>query len=111
LAALQAPHDVAVRILISGDLYSGANYTRIGSLLRLREGLNPAAARRVIASLIGAQGARKEPRPRHQPVLDPRASPTPSREPAQSSGLTMEAQRRQRALAFAASHEAIKKSG
>ena len=76
LAALDAPHDAAVRILISGDLQSGAKYTRLGSLIRLGVGLNPAAARRVIAALVGAPKAR---RTRHQPVLDPTAAATPSR--------------------------------
>ena len=76
LAALDAPQDVAVRILISGDLQSGARYTRLGSLIRLGVGLNPAAARRVIAALIGAPKGR---RAQHQPVLDGAAAATPSR--------------------------------
>ncbi len=76
LAALDAPQDVAVRILISGDLQSGAKYTRLGSLIRLGVGLNPTAARRVIAALVGAPKAR---RAQHQPVLDANASATPGR--------------------------------
>ncbi|MGD0722810.1 MAG: DUF2336 domain-containing protein [Roseiarcus sp.] len=79
LAALGAPHDVAVRILVSGDLQSGAKYTRIGSLARLKHGLDPAAARRVMAALVGADEPRRE---RRRPVLDPTASATPSRAPA-----------------------------
>ncbi len=75
LAALGAAQDVAVRILISGDLQSGARYTRVGSLIRLKDGLNPAAARRVIAALIGAP--RPRPHRQHQPVLDPNASSAP----------------------------------
>lgn len=82
LAALGAPHDVAVRILVSGDLQSGAKYTRIGSLARLRDGLNPAAARRVMATLIGAGEPRRAQR---QAVLDPTAPATPSR-PAAALG-------------------------
>jgi uncharacterized protein (DUF2336 family) len=113
LAALGAAQDVAVRILISGDLQSGAKYSRIGALVRLKDGLNSAAARRVIAALIGAP---KERRAHYQPVLDPQASKTPSRGAATplASGLgaTPEAQRRQRAFAFSALHEqAVKKSG
>jgi hypothetical protein len=111
LAALDAPQEVAVRILISGDLQSGAKYTRIGSLIRLRDGLHPAAARRVIAALIGAQA---EPRALHQPVLDPKASATPSRPAAatpRAMSATPEALRRQRAFAFAASHPPIQRSG
>jgi hypothetical protein len=103
LAALGAAQDVAVRILISGDLHSGARYTRIGSLIRLKDGLNPAAARRVIAALIGAQ---KKRRAHYQPVLDPEASQTPSRAAAAPAahGLNAnaEAPRHQRAFAFAA---------
>jgi uncharacterized protein (DUF2336 family) len=76
LAALGAPEDVAVRILISGDLNSGARYTRVGSLIRLGVGLSPAAARRVIGALLGGPMTR---RAQHEPVLDGRASPTPSR--------------------------------
>jgi uncharacterized protein (DUF2336 family) len=76
LAAFDAPQDVAVRILISGDLQSGAKYTRLGSLIRLGVGLNPAAARRVVSALVGAPKGR---RAQHQPVLDATASATPSR--------------------------------
>jgi uncharacterized protein (DUF2336 family) len=112
LAALDAPQDVAVRILISGDLQSGAKYTRIGSLIRLRDGLHPAAARRVIAALVGAQ---KEPRALHQPILDPQASATPSRPAAATAPRAMsaspEALRRQRAFAFAAAHQSVQRSG
>jgi hypothetical protein len=73
LAALGATPDATVRILVSGELRSGAKYTRIGALVRRKDGLNPAAARCVIAALIGAQ---KERRGRHQPVLEPsRAAP------------------------------------
>jgi uncharacterized protein (DUF2336 family) len=76
LAALDVPQDVAVRVLISGDLQSGAKYTRLGSLIRLGVGLNPAAARRVIAALVGAPKAR---RAQHQPVLDAKAAAAPGR--------------------------------
>jgi uncharacterized protein (DUF2336 family) len=78
LAALGAAQDATVRILVSGDLQSGARYTRIGSLVRLKDGLNPAAARRVIAALIGAPKERRE-RHQHRPVLDSEASATASR--------------------------------
>jgi uncharacterized protein (DUF2336 family) len=109
LAALDARHDVAVRILISGDLHSGANYTRIGSLLRLKDGLNRAAARRVIAALTGAQ---KDPRARRDPALDREAAATPSRASgARVLSSSPEALRRQRAFAFAAAHQSLPKSG
>jgi hypothetical protein len=103
LAALGAAQDASVRILISGDLQSGARYTRIGSLVRLKDGLNPAAARRVIAALIGA------PKPRahhqHRPVLDADASPTPSRAAPASAARGLRADPnapRQRVFAFTA---------
>jgi uncharacterized protein (DUF2336 family) len=105
LAALGAPQDVAVRILVSGDLNSGAKYSRIGSLIRLKDGLNPAAARQVIGALIGAP---KERRAHYQPVLDPEASETPSRAPARGLAASPEALRRQRAFAFAARNGALK---
>ena len=78
LAALGAAQDATVRILVSGDLRSGARYARIGSLVRLKDGLDPAAARRVIAALIGAAPQKRD-GARHRPALDPKASPTPSR--------------------------------
>ena len=102
LAALGAAQDVAVRILVSGELHSGARYTSIGALIRLKEALNPAAARRVIAALNGGAKDRKA---HYQPVLDPTASRTPSREAAAAapgSNVSPETARRRRALAFAA---------
>ena len=76
LAALGAPSDVTVRILTSRDLQDGADYRRVGALARLKDALSPAAAELVVAAMIG-EAAR--PRARRQPVLDPGASPTPSR--------------------------------
>jgi uncharacterized protein (DUF2336 family) len=102
LAAIDAPQDVAVRILISGDLQSGAKYTRLGSLIRLGVGLNPAAARRVIAALAGAPKGR---RAQHQPVLDGNAATTPGRDDA------LVAQARQRVSTPAAVTPAVRKSG
>lgn len=107
LAALDAPQDVAVRILISGDLQSGAKYTRLGSLIRLGDGLNPAAARRVIAALIGAQKGR---RVQHEPALDGKASATPSRAAPAQNGATL-GEIRQRLSTFAASAPIVRKSG
>jgi len=107
LAALDAPQDVAVRILISGDLQSGAKYTRLGSLIRLGVGLNPAAARRVIAALIGAPKAR---RAQHQPVLDTNAAATPSRAaPVRDDALA--GQSRQRFSTPASAPPTARKSG
>jgi uncharacterized protein (DUF2336 family) len=102
LAALGAAQDVAVRILVSGDLQSGARYARIGSLVRLKDGLHPAAARRIMAALAGE---RKERRERHQPVLDPKASPSPSR----AAPAAPDALRRQPLLASAG--QTAQKSG
>jgi uncharacterized protein (DUF2336 family) len=103
--ALDAPQDAAVRILISGD------YVRIGSLIRLIDGLSPVAARRVIAALAGAQ---KERRGHYRPVLDPDASLAPGRVVsaiASSPSANASAARRQRALAFALAQSRILKSG
>jgi uncharacterized protein (DUF2336 family) len=107
LAALDAPQDVAVRILISGDLQSGAKYTRLGSLIRLGVGLNPAAARRVIAALIGAPKGR---RAQHEPVLDGNAAATPSRAAPVRDDAPL-AQNRLRASTPAAATPTVRKSG
>ena len=106
VTALDARQDVAVRILISGD------YPRIGSLIRLTDGLNPVAARRVIAALIGPQ---KERRAHHQPVLDPNAHATPGRAAAATespaANVRASAIARQRAFASALAQLRAQKSG
>jgi uncharacterized protein (DUF2336 family) len=106
LKALDMPADSAVRILISGD------YTRIGSLIRLIDGLGPGAARRVIAALIGAP---KEQRAHYQPVLDPSAASTPGRAAAAVATVNEEtsaaAAHRQRAFAVALAQLRVQKSG
>ncbi len=114
LAALGAPDDVTVRVLTSRDLEDGADYRRVGALARLKDALNPAAAGLVLAAMIG-DAAR--PGARHRPVLDPAASPTPSRPSGSAANealaraaprswvketlLTPAALRRRRAFAFA----------
>ena len=45
LAALGAPEDAAMRILLLGDAVS-LDYKRLGALTRLKDALHPAAARR-----------------------------------------------------------------
>jgi uncharacterized protein (DUF2336 family) len=104
--ALDTPADSAVRILISGD------YTRIGSLIRLIDGLSPAAARRVIAALNGAPNAR---RAHYQPVLDPSAAAAPGRAGPAAATTTEDASaaaaRRQRAFAVALAQLRVQKSG
>ena len=106
MKALDAPADSAVRILISGD------YTRIGSLIRLIDGLSPAAARRVIAALNGAPNER---RAHYQPVLDPSAAAAPSRAGPAAATTTEDASaaaaRRQRAFAVALAQLRVQKSG
>ncbi len=76
LAALEISREVAVRILLSGDQRSGANFKRISALIRLKDALSPAAARRLIGAMAGAQAAT---RTRYAPQLDPTAASTPSR--------------------------------
>ena len=76
LAALEISRDAAMRILVSGDLRSGVGFKRIGALIRLKDGLSPAAAQRFIAAMSGAQ---MTPRARYAPQLDPTAAPTPGR--------------------------------
>jgi hypothetical protein len=112
LAALGAPADVAVRILTSRDLEDGADYRRLGALARLRDALDPATADLVIAAIVGELAP---PRRASRPVLDPSASPTPSRPAAAAGGarpvaprpsikeaeLAPRVLRRRRAFAFA----------
>jgi len=100
LAALGSPDDVAVRVLTSRDLQDGVDYRRVGALARLKDALNPAAAALVVTAMIGDSA---RPHARRQPVLDPGASPTPSR-PAGSAAneaVSPAALRRRRAFAFA----------
>ena len=75
LAALGAPDDATVRILAARDLHEGGDYRRIAALARLKDALNPAAARLVMAAMIGASAAPA----RHRPQHDPTAATTPSR--------------------------------
>jgi hypothetical protein len=110
LASLGAPGDVTVRILTSRDLQDGADYRRVGALARLRDALNPAAAQLVVAALVGETA---RPRGRSRPVLDPGASPTPSRPPdswIRESEPTSAALRRRRAFAFAAGRRLLEDS-
>jgi uncharacterized protein (DUF2336 family) len=106
LKALEAPQDLTVRILISGE------YSRIGALVRLTDGLNTAAARRVIGALSGAQSGR---RAQYQPALDPDASSAPSRAAAASTASSLDAgagaAQRQRAFALAIAQLRVQKSG
>jgi uncharacterized protein (DUF2336 family) len=76
LAALEMPRDATVRILVSGDLRSGAGFKRVAALARLKDAVSPAAAQRFIGAMSGAPAAS---RTRHAPQLDPTASPTPGR--------------------------------
>jgi len=76
LAALEISRDAAMRILISGDLRSGAGFKRIGALIRLKDALSPAAAQRFIAAL---GGEKMTPRAHYAPQFDPTAAPAPSR--------------------------------
>jgi hypothetical protein len=79
LAALDVPREAAVRILISGDIRSGAGFKRIGALIRLKDALSPAAAGRFIAAMSERTAA---PRVRYIPQHDPTAAPAPGRAPA-----------------------------
>jgi len=76
LSALEVSREAAIRILLSSDLRSGAGFKRIAALIRLKDAVSPAAARRFIGALSGVQNA---PRARYAPQLDPTASSTPGR--------------------------------
>lgn len=59
LAALGAPGDVLVRVLIASDLAAGESYHRIRSLGRLNSALSRNAAMAVMAALRGPQPGRR----------------------------------------------------
>jgi hypothetical protein len=75
LAALDAPGDVALRILLSADLVASEDGAAIAALARLKQALGPGAARRVIAAIAGDPAPAK----RYKPVFDPRAAAAPGR--------------------------------
>lgn len=103
LSALGAPADTTVRILAARDLHEGRDYRRIAALSRLKDALNPAAARLVMAAMIGAPTP-TETAARHRPQYDPTAQATPSRQIAsgQRAEPTPAQQRRRRAIAMSA---------
>lgn len=72
LAALGAPNDVLVRVLIANDLETGENYHRIRALARLNNALTRQAATIVMAALKGE--------PLSRAVSAPATEPAPSRD-------------------------------
>jgi uncharacterized protein (DUF2336 family) len=68
LAELAASQEASMRILLLGHSPLNLDTMRLGALTRLKEGLRPAAARRVISAMIGA--ARRRP-VAAKPALDP----------------------------------------
>jgi hypothetical protein len=59
MAALGAPGDVLVRVLIANDLEAGEAYGRIRALARLNNALNRNAAMAVVTALCGQPPARR----------------------------------------------------
>ena len=111
LAAIGAANDVSVRILTSSDLREGADYPRVRALARLQDVLNPTAARRVLAAMIGDVKTLSEPQRATTPAERP-ASQSPSERRARISpaapreeNLTPAVRRRRRAFAFLAAHQ------
>jgi uncharacterized protein (DUF2336 family) len=100
LAALGASEHATMRILLLGDA-GRIDTKRLGALTRMKDALNPAAARRIIAALIGAD---RQERTTSQPVLDPTAAPTPSR--ATPTRKDLAKPDRRRAFSLAAGSEA-----
>ena len=89
LAAIRAPNDVCVRILTSRDMAEGPDYRRLGALARLQGALGVAAARTVIAAIVGAAPSPPRsavPRARHSAASPDRGGAEvfglPRREPA-----------------------------
>ena len=63
MAALGAPSDVLVRVLIANDLEAGETYRRIRALARLNNALSRNAAIAVLAALRGEPLGRRRPAP------------------------------------------------
>jgi uncharacterized protein (DUF2336 family) len=76
LAALAASQEASMRILLLGHSPLNLDTNRLGALTRLKDGLRPAAARRVISAMIGAP---QRQRATAKPAPDPAAAPAPSR--------------------------------
>jgi len=73
LAALGAPKDVLIRVLVATDLGSG-DYPRIRTLARLSSALNASAAASIIAGIVDDSALRK----RNSPGRDPELRRVPS---------------------------------
>ena len=84
MAALGAPSDVLVRVLIANDLESGETYRRIRALARLNNALNRNAAMAVLAALRGEPLGRRRPAPAAETA--PALRDTAARRPARSAG-------------------------
>ena len=85
LAALGAPNEVLVRILISNDLLAGASYQRVRALARLNNALDRNAAMMVVAAL------RDEPVARGAHKLSTEAFPANASSRATPAGITKRA--------------------
>jgi hypothetical protein len=108
LAALGAPDDVSVRILTAADLRDGADYPRVGALARLRDALNPNAARVVLEAMIGHALPLATPVPTPSATsTDRRARPATMAQaaPLANEGVAPAVLRRRKAFAFAAQAE------
>jgi uncharacterized protein (DUF2336 family) len=92
IAALGAPSDVLVRVLIANDLQAGDTYRRIRALARLNNALNRNAAMMVMAALRG------EPPGRRRPAATAEAA-APARDPALRRAARPDAGRPQRKAA------------
>jgi uncharacterized protein (DUF2336 family) len=100
LAALGAAEDATMRVLLLGDAVN-LDYKRLGALTRLKDALHPAAARRIIAAIVGTEARRSV---TAQPVLDPTGASAPSRPAPGRVGLpkpdAAQIMRRRRAFAL-----------
>jgi uncharacterized protein (DUF2336 family) len=94
LAALDAPRDVTLRILLSAEPLRERDPSRVAALARLKEALHPLAAQHVISALAGP---RADARPQtHKPMHDQTAASTPSRAQPGSIGRAPTVQAEQR---------------
>jgi hypothetical protein len=109
LASIGAANDVCVRILTSRDLADGSDYRRMGSLARLRDALDPFAARRIVEAMVepAAPPVWSEPARPVAPASPMPASPPLDRRPRAPSPAPDAVLRRRRAFAFLAANRGL----
>ena len=101
LAALGAPDDMALRILVASDIHYGVEASRVAALSRLRDAMSMAAAQRVVAAITGKHSTK---RTSYRSVFDATANAAPGR--AQAAALSPAVLRRRKAFELSETYRA-----